>query len=205
MKSPVRKNELELRRRFDFSKPTRGRFYERYQKGHTVTLLDHDPDAHYDDPLDSELSTGSTRAAGKRVFVSHVQAAGLGVAEPLSDDHIDYLIYSDARRNGHGLISCAVQLITSAHKTFSLHKTDLQMPRSLLAYVWNAKDTKDSSVYALTFEEALKIIEGKGYAETDSWVNKGGYSVTNAGLELQEMLEPYRMTQERWQQKLQAI
>jgi hypothetical protein len=199
------KNELEMRRRFDFSKPTRGRFYDRYQQGHTVSLLDRDPDAHYADPLETPLNAASTREAGKRVFVSNVQAAGLGIAEPLSDEHIDFLIYSDLKRQDRGLVSWAVQLITSVHKTFSLHKTDIRIPHSLLAYVWNAKDPNNSSVYALTFEEALRIIESKRYTETDSWVSKGGYSVTNAGIELQEMLEPYRMTQERWHQKLQNV
>jgi hypothetical protein len=204
MKPPMSKNEIEVRSRFDFSKPTRGRFYDRYQKGHTITLLDHNPDASANDDLDSSLNAASTRQAGKRIFVSHVQEAGLKLAEPLRDESIDYLISRNGDRN-EKLVSYAVQLKTSANETFSLHKTDVHIPRSFIAYVWNAHVPKESSVYALTFEDALQIIKMKGYAETDSWINKGGYSVTHAGTELREMLEPFRMNAKRWHERLQAV
>lgn len=190
-----------MRSRFDFSRATRGRFFERYQQGHTVTLLDGDPDM--DDPLDLSCDQESTREAGKRIFVSHVEAAGLKLAEPLRDEDIDYLIYSDAGKS-HRLVSCAVKLKTSSSKTFYLYKKYAQIPDFLLAYVWNARGPEESSVYALTYEEALRILEAKGYAKSDSWIKDGGFSVTHAGSELLKMLEPYRMTQERWQQKLQV-
>ena len=44
MKSPIDMNETEIRARFDFSRATRGRFAAQYKNGHTVALLDHDPD-----------------------------------------------------------------------------------------------------------------------------------------------------------------
>jgi hypothetical protein len=190
------KNEMELRSRFDFSKGVRGKFYERYKNGHTITLLDRDPDE--DDPLDL-----STRQAGKHIFVSQVQAAGLKLAEPLSDESIDFLIYSAAERN-HELVSYAVKLKTSSSETFYLYKKYAHIPRFLLVYVWNALAPQESSVYALTYKEALKILEAKGYAESDAWIKEGGYSVTHAGSKLKEMLEPYRMTEELWRQKLQV-
>jgi hypothetical protein len=187
---------MELRSRFDFSKGVRGKFYERYKNGHTVTLLDGDPDE--DDPLDL-----STRQAGTSIFVSQVQAAGFKLAEPLQDESIDYIIYSAAERD-HDLISYAVKLKTSNSRTFYLYKKYGDIPRLLLVYIWNARISEDSSVYALTYEEALGVLKAKGYANTDSWIKNGGYSVTHAGSELIEMLNPYRMTLERWRQKLQA-
>jgi hypothetical protein len=48
-------------------------------------------------------------------------------------------------------------------------------------------------------------MEKKGYAKTDSWTKRGYYFVRSAGPELKEILEPYKMTAERWQKKLQAI
>lgn len=201
MKSQMSKNEMELSKRFDFSKGVRGKFYERYMHGHTVTLLDSEPDM--EDPLDLNGDLESTREAGKRIFVSHVQAAGFKLAEPLRDEDIDYLIYSDAGTS-HRLVSCAVKLRTSNSKTFYLYKKYEHIPNFLLAYVWNARGPEESSVYALTYGEALRIVESKGYVRSDSWVKEGGYSVTHAGAELLEMLEPYRMTRERWQQRLQV-
>jgi len=192
MKSQMSKSEMELRSRFDFSKGVRGKFYERYMNGHTVTLLDGDPDE--DDPLDL-----STRQAGRHIFVSQVQAAGFKLAEPLSDESIDYLIYSAAGRN-HEFVSYAVKLKTSSSETFYLYKKYADIPRFLLVYVWNALGPEENSVYALTYEEALRILEAKGYAKSDSWVRRGGFSVTHAGSELKKMLEPFLMTRERWQQ-----
>jgi hypothetical protein len=199
MKPEMTRAEVEMRSRFDFSRVTRGRFSDRYAKGHSVALLNGEPDM--EDPLDA---TDSTRRVGKRIFESHVQAAGLKLAEPLHDDQIDYLIYCSSGRNNE-LVSYAVQLKTSRHETFSLHKTDVHIPRSLLAYVWRTQHPDESSIYALTYGEALRIIESKGYAKTPSWISEGGYSITHAGLELKEMLEPYKMTTKRWQEKLQAI
>ncbi len=199
MKPEMTRAEVETRSRFDFSRLTRGRFSDRYANGHSVALQNGEPDM--EDPLDAN---DSTRQAGKRIFESHVQAAGLKLAEPLHDERIDYLIYSSSGPN-HELVSYAVQVKTSRHETFSLHKTDVHIPRSLLAYVWHAQHPAESSIYALTYSEALRIIESKGYAKSPSWNDEGGYSITHAGLELKKLLEPYRMTRERWQQKMQTV
>lgn len=202
MKPEMSRAEIEMRRRFDFSRATRGRFSDRYEKGHSVTLLDGHPDI--EDPLDASSGLDNTRQAGTRIFVSHVQAAGLKLAKPLSDESIDFLIYNDAGTN-HELVSYAVKVKTSSSKTFYLYKKYAQIPRFLLVYVWNIRGPEESSIYALTYEEALRVLEAKGYANTDSWINEGGFSVTHAGSELLELLKPYRMTQERWQLKLQAV
>jgi hypothetical protein len=60
-------------------------------------------------------------------------------------------------------------------------------------------------VYALTFEEALRIVESKPYIVSKAWNEDGGYSVTHAGAELKEMLKTYRMSPERWTQRLQSL
>jgi len=196
MKPEMSKTELEMRSRFDFSRATRGRFSDRYEQGHSVTLLDDDPDM--EDPLDL-----GTRQAGRSIFVSQVQAAGLKLAEPLRDESIDYIIYSAYGQNRE-LVSYAVKLKTSSSKAFYLYKKYAEIPRFLLVYIWNARGSEESSVYALTYEEALQVLKAKGYADSPSWVEHGGYSVTHAGPELMEMLKPYRMTQELWRRKLQV-
>lgn len=196
MKPEMNSSEGEMRSRFDFSRATRGRFSDRYDKFHSVTLLHGDPDM--EDPLDL-----STRQAGRRIFVSQVQAAGFKLAEPLNDESIDYLIYFAAGRN-HELIAYAVKLKTSSSKTFYLYRKYAGIPRFLLVYVWNARGPEESSVYALTYGEALRVLEAKGYSKTESWIKEGGFSVTHAGSELKNLLEPFRMTRDRWQQKLRA-
>ena len=199
------KSELELRKRFDFSKAVRGKFHERYNKGVRVHFLTEEPAG--DDPLDSRTDSSgemSTREMGRQIFESQLRTAGLRWEEPGRPEDFDYVVY---RTNGSGTKAdrCVVQLKTSANEAFSLHRTDVHSPHSLIAYIWRAQSPEDSAVYALTYDEALRIIQAKGYVNTHSWRELGGYSVTHAGSELRQMLAPFRMSPECWGLKLQAV
>lgn len=206
MKSQMSRSEIELRKRFDFSKAVRGgKLHERYKKGVRVHFLSEEPSG--DDPLDlcvDSVRETSTREMGKRFFESQLRLAGLRWDEPERLEGFDYILY---RPNGNGSETdrYLVQLKTSANETFSLHKADLRSPRSFIAYVWRAQTPEDSAVYALTYDEAFRIIQTKGYVKTHSWRELGGYSVTHAGSELREMLAPFQMSPERWELKLEAI
>lgn len=202
MKTRMSKSEAQLRSRFDFSRATRGRFSERYWQGHTITLLDGDPEL-TDDPFDLSSAT-STREAGKQVFEEQIKAAGLGLEKPPRPEDFDYLLYPRATRNGGGA-ACRVELHTSANEGFGLWKKSLRTPRSIIAYVWRAQSRDEASIYALTYAEAYQIISDKGYINTYSWQELGGYSVSNAGAALKEMLARFRMTPERWEEKLRSI
>jgi hypothetical protein len=196
-------NETEIRARFDFSRATRGRFADRYQHGHTVTLLDHDPDE--DDPLEtSKPDSQLTEVFGKNLLISHLVAAGFEVAQPVRDRGVDLVVYKDGA-DAKDYVPCLIQLKASSHESFSLDKRYEHFPHLLIAYVWNVQSPAASNVYALTFKDALQVMKEKGYVETDSWTKKGYYFVRSAGVELKEILEPYKMTTKRWQEKLQAI
>jgi hypothetical protein len=202
MKAPIDMNESEIRARFDFSKATRGRFASQYRTGHTVTLLDHDPDE-----VETMLPSGvveTTRQSGIRIFESQVREAGLRLVEPSQKNGIDYLICSQTTADNERA-SIPVKLKTSTYEVFSLYKKESRIPRLLVTYVWHAKEPKSSEVYALTYDEALGIIKSKPYFNTRSWIDDGGYSVTHAGAELKEMLKEYQMTPEKWHQKLHSI
>jgi len=192
-----------MRSRFDFSRATRGRFSDRYAQGHTITLLDGEPDM--EDPLvpgggDSQL----TEIAGRHLLISRLVAAGFEVAEPLRDKGIDLVVYRDGQ-GSKDFAAYPIQLKASSHESFSLDKKYERFPRLLIAYVWNVQAPERAEVYALTFSDAMKIMEQKGYAKTDSWTKKGYYFVRSAGPELREFLKPYKMNTKRWQEKLQAI
>jgi hypothetical protein len=65
-------------------------------------------------------------------------------------------------------------------------------------------DPKKITTYALTYREAHGIAEMKGWTKTPSWA-KGGYAVTHPGKDLIEILEPYRMTKEKWWEKVTSL
>jgi hypothetical protein len=203
MKAPIDMNEAEIRARFDFSRATRGRFASRYQNGHTVMLLDHDPDE--EETILPAQAGETTRQSGIRIFESQVRAAGLRLVEPSKKNGIDYFIRSETQ-TGEERASFPVKLKTSIHEVFSLYKKESRIPRLLVAYVWHAKEPKASEVYVLTYDEALQIVKSKPYSTSKAWIVEGGYSVTHAGTELKEMLKKYRMmTPKEWRQRLQSI
>jgi hypothetical protein len=195
-------NETEIRARFDFSRATRGRFATRYQNGHTVILLDHDPDE--EETIRPADVVETTRQSGIRIFESQVREAGLRLIEPSKKNGIDYLIYSETQADEERA-SFPVKLRTSIHEVFSLYKKESRIPRLLVAYVWHAKEPKESEVFALTYDEALEIVKSKPYFTSKAWIDEGGYSVTHAGAELKEMLKEYRMTPKKWHQRLQSL
>jgi hypothetical protein len=188
MKAQMSESEQRLRAQFDFSKATRGRHSAQYTKGHRVTLVTGEPDT--DDPLapvdgDSQL----VEIAGKHLLISRLVAAGYEVAEPLRDRGIDLIVYRDK----NGFSAKPLQMKASTQESFSLDRKYEKFSNLLIAYVWNVNAGEKGDVYLLTFEQALKILEAKGYAKTDSWIKNGYYFVRNAGKELKELLKPYRM------------
>ena len=202
MKSTMSNNEKEMRGRFDFSKATRGRFAARYQTGHTVILLDHDRDKGETIRLAGPVET--TRQAGIRIFESQVRKAGLRLIEPSRRNGIDFFISSESQADDGGVL-LPVKLRASIHEVFSLYKKESRIPRLLMAYIWHANEARESEVYALTYKEALEIVKSKPYVTSKSWIDEGGYSVTHAGGELKEKLKGYRMTPEKWRQRLQSL
>jgi hypothetical protein len=144
-----------------------------------------------------------TRELGRNIFEAQIRAAGLRWEEPTRAKGFDYILHQ-SKGDDSGAARYLVQLKTSSSEGFSLYKTDVHSPRSLIAYIWRAHSPEDSAVYALTYDEAFRIIQSKGYVNTPSW-GRGGYSVTHAGHELKQMLAPFRMTPERWTQRLREI
>jgi hypothetical protein len=200
MRLQMSKSEVALRTQFDFSKGVRGKYLDRFNNGHTVTLLEGELDE--GDPLTPQDSDSQlVEMAGKHLLISRLVAAGFEVAEPLRDNGIDLIVY----RDGKDFLARPVQLKAFSHESFSLDEKYKKFPHLLIAYVWNAQTPERSDVYALTFDDAMQVMDKKGYSKTDSWTKGGRYFVRDAGVKLKEILKPYRMTREKWREKLQTV
>lgn len=129
MKAQMSNDEKRLRAQFNFSKAERGRFYERYKKGHTITLLSED--AEIDDPLDSaQHDSQLIEIAGKHLLISRLVAAGFEVAEPLRDKGIDLIVYRDDEK----FKAWPIQMKASTQESFSLDRRYEGIPDLLIAY-----------------------------------------------------------------------
>ncbi|HWG18905.1 MAG TPA: hypothetical protein VG225_00145 [Terracidiphilus sp.] len=190
-------DEERLRAQFDFSKIERGKYYERYKKGHTITLLPGGEDS--DDPLDpTERDSQLTEIAGKHLLISRLVAAGFEVAEPLRDKGIDLIVY----RGDDKFTAWPIQMKSSTQESFSLDRKYKKIPNLLMAYVWNVNTVKQGEVYLLTFNDAEKVMKAKGFAKTNSWTKNGYYFRRNADPELKGLLKQYGMTADQWRQKI---
>ena len=188
MKTHMSESEKVLRERFDFSRAVRGRHSAQYAKGHTVSLLTGEPDM--EEPLSAgESDSQLVEIAGKHLLISRLVAAGYEVAEPLRDRGIDLIVYRDK----NGFSALPLQMKASTQESFSLDRKYEKFSNLLIAYVWNVNAGEKGDVYLLTFDQALGVMEAKGYSRTDSWIKNGYYFVRNAGKELKELLKPYRM------------
>jgi hypothetical protein len=192
--------ERDLRNDFDFSRGVRGKYAERYRRGHRVVLLDDQPEGSAEPASqDGQL----TEIAGRHLLIANLISAGLEVAEPIRDNGIDLIAYS-GRQGSEDFVARPIQLKAYSHESFALDGKYDRIPHLLIAYVWNVREPQNSEIYALTFQEALGILEERGYARTDSWTQGRRYFVRSAGRELKKSLERFKMTRERWQEKFKA-
>ena len=87
---------------------------------------------------------------------------------------------------------------------FSLDRKYQKIANLLLAYVRHIQDPSKACVYALTYQEAFDLLEKRGHTKTESWIVSNGYSVPNPGSDWLRDLEPYRMTPDRWCQRVKS-
>lgn len=193
MKARMSDSERAMRTRFDFSKAVRGRHTERYAKGHTVTLLE-GPSEVEDVLVPTATDSQLVEIAGKHLLISRLVAAGFEVAEPLRDKGIDLIVYRDEGK----FHASPLQMKASTHESFSLDRKYEKFSNLLIAYVWNVNKGDKGEVYLMKFDQAMKVMEAKGYSKTESWIKHGYYFVRDAGRELKGLLEPYRVGAQNW-------
>ena len=70
-----------------------------------------------------------------------------------------------------------------------------------MAYVWYLEDPARTVTYATTYPEAVRVADAMGYTMTPSW-EKGLYVTTRPSPHLVAQLEPFRMTPEKWWEKV---
>jgi hypothetical protein len=138
---------------------------------------------------------------GRNRLISELLRADLEVALPIRDRGIDLLAYVDLGPELRAFSACPVQMKASSHRAFSLDAKYAKFPSLILAHVWHIESPQEEVTFALTYPEALSVAEAMGWTKTPSWAN-GYYTNTAPGSKLRELLEPHRMTPERWWQKV---
>jgi hypothetical protein len=147
--------------------------------------------------LDALVDSQRIELLGRNLLVSELIRAGLEVALPLRDRGVDLVVYADQASKVHAFAAVPIQMKAASKRSFGIDQKYARIANLLLVHVWNIEVPSEVAIFALRYPEAVAIAERKGWTATESW-RRGGYSISNPGKELREMLEPYRMTTQKW-------
>lgn len=139
---------------------------------------------------------------GQNYLIGELLKAGFEVAQPMRDRGVDLIAYLDVDDDVDRFVGIPIQLKAASQRSFSIARKYNKFPNLIMAYVWDLVSDNESAVYALTQLEAVSVADTMGYTKTDSWLKKGGYSTTRPSQKLIALLEPHRMTPEKWRYKL---
>jgi hypothetical protein len=139
---------------------------------------------------------------GRNLLVTELLRANLEVAFPIRDRGIDLIAYLDIGDDTRGFIACPIQMKAARGEVFSIDKRYERFPGMIMAYVWNVFDPPATLTYALTYREAVQVGDRMGYTKNASFQVGGVWTCNQIGRSLRELLEPYRMTQAKWREKI---
>jgi|SRR5581483_2011981 len=149
---------------------------------------------------DSQL----TELSGRHFLIAQLVAGGLEVAVPVRDRGVDLIAYLDLSAETKRFVSCPIQMKASQEARFGLDRKYEKIAGLLIAFVWHVEDPSRACVYALTYQEAFSLLEKRGHTKTASWTEKNGYSVPNPGEAWLKDLQAYRMTPDRWRERIES-
>jgi hypothetical protein len=134
---------------------------------------------------------------GRNRLVDEILRAGLEVALPVRDRGIDLIAYADIDSRVNGFVGCPIQMKAASARTFSIDAKYAKIKSLLIAYIWHVNDPRKEVTFAMTYAEALQVADAMGWTKTPSW-QAGKYTTTQPSARLQALLEPHRMSPEKW-------
>jgi hypothetical protein len=147
--------------------------------------------------------TQITELAGRHYLISQLLKGGVEVAMPLRDRGIDLIAYLDRTGNVPEFAACPIQLKANEEARFGINRKYEKIPNLLMVYAWDVS-TDAPTLCALTYPEAVNLLDQRGHTKTASWTDKGGYSLKVNDV-WRKMLAPYRMQPETWRAKILSV
>ncbi|MGH9511757.1 MAG: hypothetical protein ACRD2U_06435 [Terriglobales bacterium] len=140
---------------------------------------------------------------GRNRLVSELLRDGLEVAAPARDRGIDLIAYADRVPDVPTFIACPIQMKAASNESFSVDRKYSNIANLIIAYVWHIHDPDKTVTYALTYNEVRGIAEKVFDLENSVvWRQRGYHATSKPSRKLLENLEPHRMTDGKWWQKV---
>lgn len=150
------------------------------------------------------MDSQSVEVVGRSYLVSQLVADGVEVARPERDRGVDLIAYLDLDETGGGFVACPIQMKAAKDRSFSLDVKYAKFSRLLFAFVWRIGQPAQTTIYALTYAEALAVATAMGWTATVSW-QRGSYTTTRPSNRLLGILEAHRMVPGSWKSKVQEV
>jgi hypothetical protein len=138
---------------------------------------------------------------GRNRLIDELVRAGLEVALPIRDRGIDLIAYADIGPGVAQFAAVPIQMKACSQSAFSLDAKYAKFPNLLIAHIWHIDSPQDEVTFAMNYNEGLAVATAMGWTRTASWA-KGYYANNRPGAKLRDLLEPHRMTPDRWRQKV---
>ena len=151
------------------------------------------------------MDTQVVELIGKQRLTAELLRAGLEVATPIRDRGIDLIAYADIDKCLTQFVACPIQMKAATARSFGLARKYARVRNLLIVYIWHLHDPRQTVIYALTYQEALVIAKTLRWTETRSWRFLRSYATTKPSTKIVEMLEPYRMTTDKWWPKVTGL
>ena len=151
------------------------------------------------------MDSQTIELVGRSHLISELLRAGLEVAMPMRDRGIDLIAYVDIGEDVTAFTAVPIQMKAASERSFSVARKYDKFPNLVHAYVWGLQNEDCLATYALTQDEATRVAAAMGYADTDSWKVNGYYATTRPSQKLLTLLEPYRMTPQKWRAKVLGL
>ena len=129
--------------------------------------------------------------AGELLVAAELMRRGIDVAYPASDMGVDLLAYRLAPGQAVSGRFVPIQVKARSASGYNFQRSWFdKAPGVVLVHVWHLQTTPE--FYVLENLARVEQALGRIHSASDAWQKSGGYSVTNAGTDVIERMQPHR-------------
>ena len=148
------------------------------------------------------MDSQTLELVGQHRLASELLLAGLEVAFPARDRGVDLIAYADVDQAAGRFVARPIQMKAASRRSFGIWKKYEKIHDLILAFVWHVDGASPPETYALTYKESEAISKAMGWDKKPTWITKGRWDNTQPGKTICALLEPHRMTPEKWREKI---
>ena len=147
------------------------------------------------------MDSQTVEIVGRNWLVNRLVEDGLEVARPERDRGVDLIAYLDLAASDERFVARPIQMKAATVARFGLDRKFERIANLLLVFVW----LRESTAYALTWQEAMRVGDAMGYTATPVWLARGRYDTTAPSQRLRGHLEPFRMGAGDWHRRVAEV